>query len=361
MTKFFERNSTKLTISEFYDNYRLGKYNFDAPYQRKSDVWSDDKRAFLIDSILKNYPMPAIFMRPIVSDEGKTKYDIVDGKQRLQAIISFIEGSTALTSYFAEDSFIGEDNQKAAERIAGRTFSEIKAEGASDYVKQFWTYTLQIEYLYDDNTDLISSVFDRLNRNGEPLNRQELRKARYANTPVMDTIRSLTQNDYWKEKLARLKIERMEDEEFVSELLFLVLDKQILDSSPDTLDSKYEEYKDDETKLKQGEEEFKHITNFIRQLSIDYEKCKRLFWTTHLYTLFSVAWYCVEEKISAEQITQPIGEFYAIYFSKDTHYEGALREYKDASSSRTRSSVQRKRRMEAVLKYCGVLRETSGK
>ena len=30
MTKFFERNSTKLTISEFYDNYKLGKYNFDA-------------------------------------------------------------------------------------------------------------------------------------------------------------------------------------------------------------------------------------------------------------------------------------------------------------------------------------------
>ena len=76
-------------------------------------------------------------------------------------------------------------------------------------------------------------------------------------------------------------------------------------------------------------------------MSIDYEKCKRLFWTTHLYTLFSVAWYCVEKKISADQISKPINEFYTIYFSKDTHYEGALKEYKDASSSRTRSAVQR--------------------
>ena len=79
-------------------------------------------------------------------------------------------------------------------KIAGKTFSEIKTEGSSDYVKQFWTYTLQIEYLYDDNTDLISSVFDRLNRNGEPLNRQELRKARYANTPIMTVIQKLTEN-----------------------------------------------------------------------------------------------------------------------------------------------------------------------
>lgn len=355
MTKFFERNSTKLTISEFYDNYKLGKYNFDAPYQRKSDVWSDDKRSFLIDSILKNYPMPAIFMRPIVDADGKTQYDIVDGKQRLQAIINFIEGSTTLTSYFAEDSFVGEDNREAAEKIAGKTFSEIKTEGSSDYIKQFWTYTLQIEYLYDDNTDLISSVFDRLNRNGEPLNRQELRKARYANTPIMTVIQKLTENDYWRDKLARLKIERMEDEEFVSELLFLILDKHVLDSSPDTLDSKYEEYKNNAAALEQGQKEFECIIDFIKQLSIDYEKCKRLFWTTHLYTLFSVAWYCVEKKISADQIAKPINEFYVIYFSRDTNYEGALKEYKDASSSRTRSAIQRNHRMKAVLKYCNVL------
>ncbi|MEI3362298.1 MAG: hypothetical protein V8R75_06830 [Oscillospiraceae bacterium] len=89
---------------------------------------------------------------------------MTDGKQRItEAIINFIEGSTTLTSYFAEDSFVGEDNRrKAAEKIAGKTFSEIKTEGSSDYVKQFWTYTLQIEYLYDDNTDLISSVFDSI-------------------------------------------------------------------------------------------------------------------------------------------------------------------------------------------------------
>ena len=355
MTKFFERNSTKLTISEFYDNYKLGKYNFDAPYQRKSNVWSDDKRSFLIDSILKNYPMPAIFMRPIIDADGKTQYDIVDGKQRLQAIINFIEGETFLTSYFAEDSFVGEENRDAAEKIAGKICSEIKAEGSTDYVKQFWTYTLQIEYLYDDNTDLISSVFDRLNRNGEPLNPQELRKARYANAPIMAVVQKLTENDYWKDKLERLKIERMEDEEFVSELLFLILDKKVLDSTPETLDQKYNQYKNSTEALEQAQKEFEDIIGFIERLALDYEKCKRLFWTTHLYTLFSVAWYCVEHSVSAEQISASIREFYFSYFSKETSYSGFLKEYKDASSSRTRSAIQRNHRMEAILKYCNVL------
>lgn len=354
MTKLFERNSTKLTISEFYDNYKLNKYNFEASYQRKSDVWSEDKKSFLIDSILKNYPIPAIFMRPIVSADGKTKYDIIDGKQRLQAIISFIEGKTALTSYFAEDCFVGEDNRDDADKIAGKTFEEIKNECFFDYVKQFWTYTLQIEYLYEDNDELISSVFDRLNRNGEPLNPQELRKAKYANMPVMQVIRKLTENEFWKDKVARLKIERMEDEEFISELLFLVLDNHLLGSSPKILDSKYDEYKDKYEELSKGQKKFEEIIQFIKGLSIDYERCKRLFWTTHLYTLFSVAWYCVENKIPSEQISESINNFYISYFSKDTHYDGALKEYKDASSSRTRSESQRSNRMKAVLKYCGI-------
>ncbi len=174
MAKFFERNSTKLTISEFYDNYSLKKYNFKASYQRKSNVWVEDKKSFLIDSILKNYPIPAIFMRPIVDENGKTKYDIVDGKQRLQAIINFIEGKIPLTMYFAEDRFLDEESRQLAENVAGKKFEDIKKEKESgEYVKQFWTYTLQIEYLYEDDLDLVSSVFDRLNRNGEPLNPQE--------------------------------------------------------------------------------------------------------------------------------------------------------------------------------------------
>ena len=56
MAKLFERKSTSLTISEFYDNYTSNKYRFDVTYQRKSGVWSEDKKSFLIDSILKNYP-----------------------------------------------------------------------------------------------------------------------------------------------------------------------------------------------------------------------------------------------------------------------------------------------------------------
>ena len=174
MAKLFERKSTSLTISEFYDHYTSNKYRFNVTYQRKSGVWSEDKKSFLIDSILKNYPVPAIFLRPCVdNDTGKTVYDVVDGKQRLEAIVDFIENKIALTTYFAEDDFIDDANLETASEIAGLTFAEIKKQNKScpDYIKQFWTYALNIEYLYEQKEDLVATVFDRLNRNGEPLAR----------------------------------------------------------------------------------------------------------------------------------------------------------------------------------------------
>ena len=119
MAKLFERKSTSLTISEFYDNYTSNKYRFNVTYQRKSGVWSEDKKSFLIDSILKNYPVPAIFLRPCVdNDTGKTVYDVVDGKQRLEAIVNFIENKIALTTYFAEDDFLDDANLETASEIA---------------------------------------------------------------------------------------------------------------------------------------------------------------------------------------------------------------------------------------------------
>ena len=50
-----------------------------------------------------------------------------------------------------------------------------------------------------------------------------------------------------------------------------------------------------------------------------------------------------------------ICSFYVEYFSKSTVYEGELKKYKDASSSRTRSDTQRNDRLLAMMEYCGIM------
>src|SRR5699024_5769366 len=115
-----------------------------------------------------------------------------------------------------------------------------------DYIKQFWTYSLNVEYLYEQNEELVATVFDRLNRNGEPLTYQELRNAKYNDSILLKTIKTLVKDDFWHDKLARLKSVRMEDVEFISELFFIILEDKVLDSSQKVLDELYNKYQDDE-------------------------------------------------------------------------------------------------------------------
>lgn len=353
MAKLFDRTSTSMTISEF--NERLKQYRFDVEYQRKSGVWSEEKKSFLIDSIMKNYPIPAIFLRPTVDeDTGKTTYDIVDGKQRLETIIQFINDKIPLTTYFAEDDFIDGENLEIAEKMAGLYFSEIKAnkEEFSDYIKQFWTYSLNIDYLYETNEEMVASVFDRLNRNGEPLTKQELRNAKYAKTPLLNKMKMVSEEDFFKTRLKRLKSDRMEDVEFVSELFFLIAENKILDSSRDDLDALYDKYgnSDDIDNIYQN---MKHVMDYIEQLELENIN-KRLNWTTHFYSLFSFAWKMNQKNIKAEDVKKKLAQFYEEYFSRSTEYKGYMKEYKEAASSRTRSESQRCKRLEALEKFCGI-------
>lgn len=357
-TKLFDRNATKLTISEFYENFVGEKYNLNPAYQRGNAVWSEDKKSFLIDSVLKNYPMPAIFLRPIVDNQtGKTTYDVVDGKQRLTAIIDFIENRINLTDYFAEDDFFGGEAPDEALKIAGLPFDEIKKQDKlfSDYVRQFWTYTISVEYLYDEDNDFIKTVFDRLNRNGEPLTDQELRNAKYSETLLLRTIKNLAKNEFWKGKLLRLKSSRMEDVAFVSELFFIVVKNQLLDSTPKTMESLYDEYsnKSKEKEVKDAKKRFDDLTSAISAANIPFNSLKRLCWTTHLYSLFGLV---TLAKNKSPINWKKVVDFYTIYFSKDNRkgVDSRIKQYKEASSSRTNSLDQRKKRLVALAEYCGV-------
>ena len=97
MPDFLQRESNIITIANFYEAYQLDKYNFNPDYQRKS-IWSDEKKSFLINSIVKNFPIPPIFLHQKIDDDtGKTKYDVIDGKQRLSAIIEFLKNEIAIS------------------------------------------------------------------------------------------------------------------------------------------------------------------------------------------------------------------------------------------------------------------------
>lgn len=62
-------------------------------YQRQPSLWSQEKKALLIDSILNDFDIPKLYFNK--TNDGT--YEVVDGQQRLWAIWDFISGDLEVT------------------------------------------------------------------------------------------------------------------------------------------------------------------------------------------------------------------------------------------------------------------------
>jgi hypothetical protein len=148
-------------LSWFYDLYRRDALDLDPPYQRRS-VWNDAFKEYFIDTVLLNYPAPAIFLYEQINADGTSKYHVVDGKQRITTIFEFVQGQFP----------VGEKSDLTAQR--GKYFDRLDEQVR----RAFWSYQLLVEYIPTDDEGVINSIFDRINRNVAKLTPQELRHAR---------------------------------------------------------------------------------------------------------------------------------------------------------------------------------------
>jgi hypothetical protein len=345
MTSILNRDTNTVTVATFYENYLLGKYNFDPPYQRKS-VWTDEKQSFLIDSIIKNFPIPPIFLHQHIDDEtGKTEYDIIDGKQRLTSIVRFIRNEIPVSSEFEDTNFYDQ-------LLAGAYFVDLDQPELSEYKRKFWRYIIPIEYLDTTSKSLIDNIFDRLNRNGEPLTGQELRNAKYHDTDLLNLVEKLADHRFWSARLAHVDLSRMENYEFVSELIFVLLEKGPMEALPPIIDALYEKYTHGQINWNSVEHEFYRVTKFLEALDLNYEGYK-IKGVSHLYGLWCFAWVCEQQTVQPEMVRDKLNALFTELRSSQVTNE-YVQDYRITMSSNTKSKAMRERRLEALLRYCGV-------
>lgn len=164
--------SQPTSIQSIYSWYKDNKLFVNRRYQRKL-VWTQEEKQRLIESILKKYPIPAILISE--RDQSGT-YEIIDGLQRLHAIVSFIETSfpTLEGEYFNLDYF--PTAKSGAE--AGK-FQQTESPDLIDQ-KQVTTildYSLALSVMRNATEQEVNDVFDRINTYGHRLSDQERRQA----------------------------------------------------------------------------------------------------------------------------------------------------------------------------------------
>lgn len=167
-----ESSSQPLTIQSIYTWYKENKLFVNRRYQRKL-VWTLEEKQKLIDSILKKYPIPAIL---IAEREEHGTYEIIDGLQRLHAILSFIETSfpTLQGEYFNLEFFPTAKSQ-ADEGGFEATDSQLLIQ--RNQVSTILDYTLALSVMRNVSEEEINDVFGRINTYGHRLSDQEKRQA----------------------------------------------------------------------------------------------------------------------------------------------------------------------------------------
>jgi len=234
-----DRRVTQQDLSWFLDLEAQGKLNLDPPYQRKS-VWMPKDKRFFLDTILNNYPCPAIYLQKETDENYKTTYNVIDGKQRLTTVIDFYKGKIRLANNVNNEVL---DNKKWSE------INDVRIK------KSFLNYSFTVENL--DSLDDIewNHVFDRLNSNAKTLSHQELRHSRY-NGWLINRAEQEAENPFWKDiKISSTaKARRMKDVEFISIFMLVILEEKIVGFPQSALDKLYAKY--EITTADETEEEF---------------------------------------------------------------------------------------------------------
>ncbi len=286
-----EYDATQQTVGWLKDRYLEGTLEIRPPYQRRP-VWAVRQKSNLIESILLKLPVPEIFVHTDTNEQGKTNYAVVDGQQRVRAILQFIgidkdEGE--------EDNAFSLEELPEDSDWKNTVFGDL----SGDEKKQFFGHQMAVRMLTDADDEEIRDLFRRLNRYLTKLNDQELRNATYSG-PLIALVEELADDDYWAENglVSAALIRRMKDMEFVSDLLFGVMHGP-QGGSAKILDEYY-------LQLEQYSEEFPHEKSIKRRYQRTLDLVKELFpnvkktrWKnrTDFYSLFVVIAELLKTKI----------------------------------------------------------------
>lgn len=248
----FRRSPNTQAASWFLDLNSARRLDLDPPYQRRS-VWNTEYKQFFIDSLIRNYPAPTIFLQVDVSADAPTLYRVIDGKQRLTALFEFVE-----------------DKYQAPDTLADLGFDNLYYSELPDDTKiALLEYVFAVENISKASPTELNEAFDRLNRNVARLNKQELRHARYGGE-FLRKVEGLAEHPFWAQIgiATPARIRRMLDVEYVSEL-YIVSMKGSQDGK-DYLDYYYAANDSEITDGKRADENFTATQDILRKLDEEF-------------------------------------------------------------------------------------------
>jgi hypothetical protein len=216
-----------IVIQDIINLNKTGELNIAPWYQRRS-VWNISQKSYLINTLLEQKPMPAIYVRHSLDlEKEKSIKEIVDGQQRIRSILEY-----------CKDEFLAL-HPKYQKKVK---FSDLKP---SDRQK-FLLTSLSIGYLLGATDEDVIDIFGRINSVSKTLNSQEKRNADYSGEFKQFCLKyAALRVNFWKNYniFSANQIARMQEVNFISDVVINLMEG-LTDYSEAKINKYYEKYDD---------------------------------------------------------------------------------------------------------------------
>ena len=149
---------TNPTIADIYQKISENRLNLSPSFQRRF-VWTLEHQENFIDTILKGYPFPEIYVCQGETDASKiiTKQEVIDGQQRLTTIMNYIS-----------------NNFEAPLKIV-KNFKDLDEEERVNFLE----YNIVVRDIGKVSVEVVKEIFRRINLTKFKLDDIEIQNAIY--------------------------------------------------------------------------------------------------------------------------------------------------------------------------------------
>lgn len=176
----------------------------DSDFQRE-EIWKKENKAELVESVLMGLPLPIFYF----SQDKYGNLIVVDGRQRLTALFSYMSDGYRLKDL------------KIMQKVNGYRFSDLSPIQRT----RIEDFQIQAHVIMPPTPDRIKfDIFDRVNRGGTRLNRQEMRNALYQGEATR-LLKRLAESDIFKDATGKAFVQekRMKDKYILTRYITLYL------------------------------------------------------------------------------------------------------------------------------------------
>jgi hypothetical protein len=291
--------------------HKLQKFIDPKPQYQRGSVWSPNDKQLLIDSILRHFDVPKIYLRSVVT--GAFKYEVADGQQRLQTIWDFMD-----------DKFPVSDDCKLT-GCAKKLYSELPSNQRKDFDK----FTLVTAIATQATSSEIRELFQRLQR-GVQLSQPEIRNA--IPSQLGDLIRSMAINHPFFPNSA-FSLDRYKADDLIAHAFLMELRQEGTDAKAPQLRELYRNFAGSvPTSITR---KVAQILDFMHQMQSFVPKCITLKWG------FVDLYWVLSEAFAANQALDPaeIAKRYVAFESRRLKYVSRPEELLAGKSNASNKSL----------------------